>query len=235
MLDGILAGLLIVVVPAWAMWRSLRARGATTNRMRRYLVSGLLIAALLGLLCFDWIYAQRPPASLGLDIPLSSGGEIGLLIAGALFLVAAVAGGIKSLKGKTAADRKQQRNDGNDILQRDRRELTSFLCLSLLLGGGWELLYRGFLVWFLVPLTGTVGAVCVAALAYGAAHGYQGRKQFIGSIVSAFIFTIAFVLSGSLWWLMIVHTAAAVAGGLSSYRMAARTKTGREPCLLRSS
>lgn len=232
MLDDILAGLLIVAVPAWAMWRSLRAGGATTNRMRRYLVSGLLIAALLGLLCVDWLYARRTPSSLGLDMPLSRGGEVGLFIAGALFLFAAAAGVIHNLKGPATGNRKQGRRiEGDDILPRDRRELAAFLGLSLLLGGGWELLYRGFLLWFLVPLTGAVGAVFVAAVAYGAAHGYRGRRQFIGSIVSAFLFTIAFVLSGSLWWLMIVHTAAAVAGGLSSYRIASRTKAGLSPSL----
>ena len=65
-----------------------------------------------------------------------------------------------------------------------------------------------------------MAAVCIAALTYGAAHGYKNRTQFVASVISAFVFTIAFVLTGSLWWLMLIHTAIGIAGGIGSYKRA---------------
>jgi membrane protease YdiL (CAAX protease family) len=76
-----------------------------------------------------------------------------------------------------------------------------------------QLLYRGFLMLVLTP-----GAVILAALAYGAGHGYKSRGQFAGSIVSAFLFTIGYVLTGSLWWLMLLHMGLPLFGLISSSR-----------------
>jgi membrane protease YdiL (CAAX protease family) len=47
-----------------------------------------------------------------------------------------------------------------------------------MLGAGWELLYRGFLLLVLTPSIGAWGAVAVSGLSYGAAHGYKNPKQF---------------------------------------------------------
>jgi membrane protease YdiL (CAAX protease family) len=148
---------------------------------------------------------------------------IGLAVAVALVVVLAVVAIITKRKHKGRNnDKAADRFAKNQLLPRTRHELTLFLVFALLAGCGWELLYRGFLIWFLVPYVGTMVAICIAALAYGAAHGYKSRKQFLASIISAFAFTVAFVLTGSLWWLMLIHTAAGFAGGFASYRAASR-------------
>lgn len=69
---------------------------------------------------------------------------------------------------------------------------------------GWEILYRGFIL-LLTPNTGLPIAITISALAYGIAHGYRSPKQLIASIVSAFAFTIAYALTHSLWWLIVIH------------------------------
>src|SRR5690625_359177 len=140
-----------------------------------------------------------------------------------MFVALTIAEIIKKRKRQGHNDVKDaEKLQKNNLLPRTRRELTLFLGFTLLAGCGWELLYRGFLIWFLVPSIGTVGAVCIAAIAYGAAHGYKSRTQFLGSIVSAFAFTIAFVLTGSLWWLMLIHTALGFIGGFGSYKFASK-------------
>src|SRR5471032_1066689 len=45
---------------------------------------------------------------------------------------------------------------------------------------------------------------------YGAGHGFENVKQFLGSIVAAFAFTVEYALTGSLWWLIVLHAAAPV-------------------------
>jgi len=71
--------------------------------------------------------------------------------------------------------------------------------------GGWEVLYRGFLLLVLTPVIGLPLAIAASALAYGIGHGYENPKQLIGSIISAFFFTIAYAWTQSLWWLILVH------------------------------
>lgn len=220
MVEYVLAAALIGVMPARGLCKNFRRADVKTSRPRRYLTSGAIIAALLALLGYCWLHAVRSPALLGLDIPVSDRGMIGFAIAGVVFAVLAVVEFVMKHRGDSASeDKARQKLAGNDLLPRNRNELVLFLGFAVLAGCGWELLYRGFLIWLLTPHIGTVGAVCIAALAYGAAHGFKSRAQFLGSLVSAFAFTIAFVLTASLWWLMLIHSVAGIAGGYGSYKL----------------
>lgn len=220
MIDYVLLVLLVGVMPARALYKSLRGARPEGNRSKTYLSSGAIILGLLVVLCYAWLHANRAPALLGLETPVSERSIIGLGIAVVLFIVLAIVEVVAKHKraGRNNA-KARQRLESNELLPRNRHELILFLGFGLLAGCGWELLYRGFLIWFLVPRIGMVGAICLAALTYGVAHGYKTRGQFVGSIISAFAFTIAFVLSGSLWWLMLIHTMAALVGGISSYKL----------------
>jgi len=223
MIDYVLVVLLIGVMPARALYKDLCGKSNEDNRQKKYIGSGAIIVCLLVLLCYAWLHGARSMALLGLDIPLSNRGAIGLAIAIVLLLGLVVVATIAKRKHKERNnDKSAERFSKNQLLPRTRHELSLFLAFALLAGCGWELLYRGFLIWFLVPYVGTVVAVCIAALAYGAAHGYKNRKQFLASVISAFAFTVAFVVTGSLWWLMLIHTAAGFAGGIAGYKAASR-------------
>ena len=221
MIENILAILLIAVVPARALYKSVWRNHDEANRPKTYIQSAAIIVGLVVLLSYAWVHSARTATSLGLDVPLSERGMVGLAIAVLLIVVVA---GVKIFMKPPhqASDDNQVKKQpaANDTLPRTRHELNLFLGFAVLAGCGWELLYRGFLIWFLVPLAGTIGAVCIAAIAYGTAHGYKSRTHFVASIISAFVFTIAFVLTGSLWWLMLIHTAIGISGGISSYKRA---------------
>ncbi len=62
-------------------------------------------------------------------------------------------------------------------------------------------------------------SVLLPALAYGVAHGYRGRTRFIGSIVSALLFTLGFVLTRSLWWLILIHIGLPLFGAFAQQRL----------------
>ena len=221
MLDIALMICLILILPAWQLWKSLRkSPPAVIARGTRYRQAMLRIALLLLLLTVDWSSSVRPISLLGFDMPLSARGQIGLGIAAVLIIGVLVGDLISSRRqnnDKRAAH--HARFENNDFLPRTSAEFRGFSVLAIMLGAGWEILYRGFLLVSLTPLIGTVGAVCIAAVAYGLAHGFQSRGQFFGSIISAFLFTIAYALTLSLWWLMLVHTFMALLGGWTSYRL----------------
>lgn len=220
-MDYFLALLLIIILPIRSLWHSLRPSPSDLTLMQKYLKTILYISAMLSLLAYIWISRSLPLADLGLDIPLSDGGLTGMMILGVLVVVAIVSQLIWLRKvKKDNSPHPDKKPDMSVSLPGTRSELAAFMLVSVLLGCGWELLYRGFVLWFLAPQTGIIAAVIIAALAYGIGHGFKTRGQFIGSIISAFLFTIAFALSGSLWWLMIIHTALPVVMGIAYYRSA---------------
>lgn len=214
----LLALYLLLVLPAHAVWRS-RRPPRDRSRVQIYLSNitrqALLLLALAA--CAAWSgYTAR---QMGLAWPPGTAGAWGLLAAviGVVALQVAVAVRERRMTAdKRAASEAAMREQ--KALPSTPREMAVFAVLSVLLGAGWELLYRGFLLLVLTPVTGTVGAVTLSALAYGMGHGYNGLKPFIGSIVAAFAFTLAYVGTGSLWWLMLVHTALPLSVGWSAYR-----------------
>ena len=220
MLSLVLAFYLLVVLPAQQLWKS-RHKGEASGKSRRwrYVKSIAAIILPLGALLAYALLSGLSAGSLGLDMPVSLPGQWGLVFA-ALLLAGL---GIGSRMWENRLDDKKRadylaRIRSNETMPRTRAELQIFILLTLFLGIGWELLYRGFLLLALSPMVGTIGAVILSALAYGLAHGYKNPKQLAGSIISAFAFTIGFVLTGSLWWLMLVHVGLPLFGAISCYR-----------------
>lgn len=224
MLDWVLAGYLLLVLPGVQLWKSLRATksnpkptDATARKARFYknlrfiLMPVIAMAALLA-------WSGRGPEAIGLDIPVSTSGRWALLVIALLF----VAGWVGTQIWERTLNEERMAKYHADLqalenIPKTRNELWVFVLLTICMGIGWELLYRGFLMLVLPPLMGTVGAVILSALAYGVGHGYSNPKQFAGSIVSAFLFTIAFVLTNSLWWLMLLHVLLPLLGMCTAY------------------
>jgi len=165
-------------------------------------------------------WSGRPAAALGLELPISRAGAWGVILASLLLAAIRVGSWLweRNLQGEKLAQYQAKVEQASTTMPQTQQELKAFLLLSVLIGCGWELLYRGFLMMLLIPATGTASAVALAAIAYGAAHGYRGRGQFIASILSAFLFTIGYVATGSLWWLMLLHTLLPVYSALRYYR-----------------
>lgn len=195
---------LVLGLPALAWWQHVR-KGTRPERTRR---AGLqfnvaMIATMLGVMALLAWGLGWSPADLGFDLPLSRAGEIGLVIALALIAATRMIDAVWKRRHPEAAHRARAQFDV--MLPRTAADLHWLAAFTLVAGTGWEILYRGFLLWVLSPLIGVVGAVCVAATAYGLAHAFKSRKQVLGTLVLSFAFTLAFVFTHSLWWLMLVH------------------------------
>ena len=213
----IFAIFLVLILPGWKLRHSLQKNPPKRDQAATYRSNMLLISTLLLILTGLMFWSGRPAAALGLVLP-----PIGLWclgISAALLAALAIANALweRSLKGEKLAQFEAKMAQTSAHMPATRAELKSFLILTILLGCGWELLYRGFLMLVLTPLTGSYAAVALAALAYGAGHGYQSKGQFVGSIISAFLFTIGYVATGSLWWLMLVHTALPASMAITAY------------------
>jgi membrane protease YdiL (CAAX protease family) len=167
-----------------------------------------MIAIMLLILAFITWRLGWSPADLGFDLPLSRDGAIGLVISVSVIIVFAAVNALWKRRHPEEVERAFREIESNPMLPRTPAEMRWAAAFLLAAGIGWEILYRGFLLWVLVPLIGVVGAICVAAIAYGLAHGYKSRGQLIGSVLASFAFTVAFALTGSLWWLILLHVIA---------------------------
>jgi membrane protease YdiL (CAAX protease family) len=206
MLDLALAFYLVLVLPTQRLYRSIRPReGPKRTIEQRYLLSmrdiGLMLLALL-FICWRNGYGA---ADMGLALP-AAGVPLWCLLAASATMAAPLIANYLSTR-KMASDKRatllQRSRDGG--MPTTPSALRLFAVLVLFIGAGWELLYRGFLVLALTPYIGVWPTVLLSGLAYGAAHGYKSPMQFSLSILSALLFAAGYVLSGSLWWLMVIH------------------------------
>ena len=147
-----------------------------------------------------WFVSGRSLALLGLEWPLS-GASVLLLLASAVLIVFAVVW-VRLVKPSAAQDLAVSK-----ALPGSLGKTLLYVVTMLSLGAIWEVLYRGYLIWALGQFTGLWPAVIIAAVSYGLAHGIKSKKQVVTSLISALVFSGAYALSHSLWWLILVHCA----------------------------
>ncbi|MYM24343.1 CPBP family intramembrane metalloprotease [Duganella sp. FT135W] len=218
-----LAFYLVFILPGRHLWRSVRPDDAPKPALtQRYLLSirdiGLTLLVLLAICWWNGYSA----ADMGLAAP-TSGAPLWYLVAAVVAMTALLAGSAIQSARMTPEKVTEALDKGRDTgMPADADELRLFAILVLSLGAGWELLYRGFLLLVLTPYIGTWGAVAVSGLTYGAAHGYKNPRQFTLSVVSALLFAAGYALSGSLWWLMVIHIGMPLSGAVSMIQLRRR-------------
>lgn len=210
MLDHLLAVLLLLVVPARALWRSRSGRISTGSKTARYLTVIGMVGGMLTLLATDWLMTGRSIHALGLGIPTSMPALIGLGLAVVLLAILGL-----SRRDPSTTLRPDVEAVRRELFPDTPGEMRLFLLVTLAAGAGWEILYRGFLLFYLPSTTGLSGAVIISAGAYGAAHGFKTAKHFVASIVSALAFTIGYAVTANLWWLMLLHIGLMLLGALA--------------------
>jgi membrane protease YdiL (CAAX protease family) len=92
-----------------------------------------------------------------------------------------------------------------------------------------EILYRGFLAWYLSVWMGPVAAVLLASLIFGAGHVYLGIAQVPKTGFIGLIFAIVVSLTGSLWPAMLLHAAVDWNSGELGFKLLNLNSTGELP------
>jgi CAAX protease family protein len=152
-----------------------------------------------------WAARRREWEGLGL-VPHFGWGLAGVLVG---LLVAAIAVARQRrqvMEDEEALSRLRVRMSGLEVmLPHSRSELALFFKLSITAGICEELLYRGYLIWYLTHWFPYFAAIGIAALVFGIGHMYQGWRGMITTgIVGAFLSAVYWV-SGSLYAGMIIH------------------------------
>src|SRR5262249_49519314 len=102
------------------------------------------------------------------------------------------------------------------ILPETRAQQVAFVTVALTAGICEEILYRGYLPWYLAAITGnlTVGFV-TSAIVFGLGHSYQGRNGVIATCVLAIFLGALTFMTGSLWPGQVLHCVIDLVNGLA--------------------
>lgn len=221
-LDFLIVVIAVLLMPAMSILagRSLAREAPKARKLvpryLRIILRGWLFAAIV---VAAWWVQGRPFGALGLAPHLSVWDYVGFALA--VVIGAAMTAQARGLDTAPAEKIEQAMKTvhGIKITPNTKCELSLFMLMSLTAGVWEELVYRGFLIWFLVPLVGLAGAVVISALIFGVGHLYQGITGLVTTTIIGLAFAALYLFTASLWWLMVVHAAMDVAGGLTTFQL----------------
>lgn len=210
-LDHALALVLAVLFPLRAAWFGYRrlseADPADVPRVRLWLYrQGIAIQWALVLVTLAlWAWQGRPWFLLGL-VPRLNWGLIGVTAGLAIVIVYVLIQRRRALEDDEAVARlRRQLRAIERMMPRSDLEVRWFNRLSVTAGICEELLYRGYLLWYLGHWLALVPVALVAALVFGFGHAYQGVRGIAVTTLVGLFMTAIYLVTGSLVACMVFH------------------------------
>lgn len=184
-----------------------RAKAGRAGVIRReYHLTMLIEWAALAVMSVGWFLLDRPAAALGMVAPAGVGFMIGaglVVLMCALLLLSH-----RQVLNLATEDRSKQLDSMGDlvhILPRTSADLRSFNALSVTAGVVEEILYRGFVIWYLLHAMPLWAAVIVSSVLFALAHSYQGLSGAVKTGVVGLAMAGLYVLTGSIWLPIVAH------------------------------
>jgi uncharacterized protein len=211
---------LLVVAPAWDFYDTTRLKRDPTsaNRIRYYrtLCSWLWISAVIACFVVGWHSIFTIAPSAGELTWLFSNIWVRYIVVMILIVLAAIIALIYLQVAWKRITNKPRRYAGSDIMQKlsyaylfptTWTERRWWVLIGLTAGICEEVLFRGFLLYYLRDWMNLTLALLVAAVIFGLQHLYQGAKGVVSTAVVGVLFGLLFLLSGSLILAMVLHAA----------------------------
>jgi len=204
------------------------AAGAAPDRSQLYR-NTLLSHWTLFFVCMAlWAGAARPWPALGFSLQL----DLWFALAAALSLlgIAVLIRQVRQVGSATQEDIDRIRTTYGDLsilIPQNGNELTRFYGLSITAGIVEEVLWRGFLIWYLSQYMPVWAAALASAIGFGLGHAYQGISHLPQVTVVGIVFAALYVISGSIWLPIILHAALDILQGRQAYDVFGRS--GSEP------
>ncbi|MEM1175678.1 MAG: CPBP family intramembrane glutamic endopeptidase [Pseudomonadota bacterium] len=211
LIDHLFIVLLFFVQPVygWLSFRKLVAAaraGEHIDRLALYRETTWIEWLALLVLFASWAWLARDFSQLGLSVP---GGAAfwWLLLAccGALALLAVSVNRMRTLDADERQRYARQIGDIGLFLPINRRELRRFYGVSITAGIVEEIIFRGFVLWYLGTFMPVWAAIVLSSLAFGLAHSYQGIQGIGRTAAVGAGLGMLYVVSGSIWLPIAVH------------------------------
>ncbi len=231
LLDILLAVLLLVVAPFWSAreYRALVreiAAGNAAARLRAYRWGVLFYWVECLALLLWWWQAGRSAEAIGLTLPPGARSLVGLALTvlGLGFMLKQWRAVLR-LEGDALNPLRAQMESAIGYMPHTDREYRWWRAVSVTAGVCEEVLFRGFLMWFLGQWMSPWLAAIVAGAAFGVGHLYQGPSGMLKTGVTGTLMGLLLAGTGSLLWPIILHAAVDLHGGAMGYRVLRRGET----------
>ena len=207
-----------VLVPAARRAISAGVPGARLRVFRRIALSEWLLAAAV---LARWVLARRSMGALGLVAPAGWRLALGAGVAIAIAALAGLQVRAVALASPARLARSAERLPAGVrfLLPHTPAERTAFLWLSLTAGICEELLFRGFLIWFVAAWTGAWWAALLTSAAFGFGHAYQGASRILTTGIVGFGMAALYLATRSLVPGMLAHALIDAGSGEAAYRL----------------
>jgi len=226
LIDHLFALVLIVGLPVFATWHATHlirrvTRDPANTRTPDYLLTIAIQWGLTVVLGGWWLMAARPFADLGLTLPIGAGRWGTILISSTAiaffgYHAYAVARSPEA-QAKVRAQLDAQPNV-RVILPTNTQEARAFGAVALTAGICEEVLYRGFLLYYLNQWLPGAAAVAAAIVIFGVAHLYQGARGILLTGIAGGAAMAVYLLTGSLIAPVVLHAVVDLANGFVAYR-----------------
>ncbi len=235
--DHLLVLVLVVLLPlrSWYETRKIQRKlaeggGADHNPVSEYKETMLTLWGLCAACLAVWFLHSRSPETLGLgrEVESTIWWVAGMALAAAgLALASWQAAQVK--KDEKARDEiRKQIGKLSLYLPKTVTQLRWFNCVAFSAGVCEEILFRGYLIWYIGLLTGSIPALVLSSIVFGVAHLYQGPGNAVRcGFVGLWLGTI-YLATGTLWIPMLTHFIFDVIGGRMIYYTFSRTAAPTE-------
>ena len=208
--DHVFAVLLIAGLPVYAQvfyqWLARRSgRGLPDARVGVYRIGSAVQWLLAAVVLARWWGTDRGWEELGLGQPAASSAWYSILI---LFLAAASAVRIWNQISVDADARRtiyEQLAELDALLPRTRRERNWAWLVSITAGVCEEILFRGFLFWWLRGFVDESLAMGLVAVSFGLCHAYQGPKGVLKTTLVGVVLGALVLATDALWLAIALH------------------------------
>ena len=216
--DHVIAGILVIVLPLVGNWKFRRlqrdiAAGNPVARGRMYGKTATMQWSMLTLTVGHWFWRDRSAADLGLLIESGWRFWTGFAVCcvfSTLFVMQA-----KIIRGNVGAQRHVRKTTRNlaAIAPGDQRELRLFYGLSVTAGVCEEILYRGYMIWYIQQTLPLWLSLIVAAVFFGFGHAYQGMGGIAKTFAVGLVTGGLYVLMRTVWGVVLLHAVVDMTSG----------------------
>ena len=232
--DHLLALVIVIGLPLRALFGMRALRSATETALpalRRRLWARAMLSqwALVACVAALWLWTHRSPVSMRLVL-LPTPGLVGVLVGLATIVSLVVRQRAAIAHDHTLRARVRERLASvQRLLPHSSREFQGFVPLAITAGVCEELLFRGFLLWYLAHLMPPPAAWVVQSVVFGLGHAYQGARGVLMTGIAGACFSGVVFVSGSLAPAMLIHALMDLHAGDLARRVFPAPPSAEEP------
>ncbi len=189
------------------------------TRKKLYLSNSLMLAIAGSVVLVLWFFKNRGLTTLGFSLPRLQNQYFTVFFLVATFIIGYTIDLYFSARKMSVLNQEDNWFEKSSFLPEKARELPSYVLLCLCAGVFEEIIYRGFMVTYFLPLNGNENeipwmAIFAPSVLFSLAHTYQGWTAVIKIFIFSLLLGVIFIITKSIYPTMILHFLLDLIGGI---------------------